>query len=144
MFTRQRGVGKSCSPPKMHSSSHSYNLHIEDKGGARLYQGGSCNNGEHNASRQMHKQQDQRGVGKSCSPQKATTLVDVFLFMFLQHAQKRQWWEQDYTKTRTITMANTMQQRKHVNNKTKRGVGMSCSPLEAMAMVDVFFLVLLL
>jgi hypothetical protein len=91
----------------------------------------------------QHKCVNNKTKGKFCSPQKEKVMVDVFLFTLLQHAQKRQQWEQNCSKTITTTMVNTMQQHKHVKNKTKRGVGKSCSPLEVMAMVDVFFLVLL-
>jgi len=43
--------------------------------------------------------------------------------------------EQDYTKIGLATMIDTTQQHKHANNKTRRGVGRSCSLLEVMAMV---------
>jgi hypothetical protein len=40
-------------------------------------------------------------------------------------------------------MANTKQQHKHANNKTKRAVGKPNSPPKAMAMVDMLLFTLL-
>jgi len=76
----------------MHSL-RSYNLDIEDKEGSQFTPRGGCSNGEHITSTQTNKQQDPRGVGKSCAPLEVKAMVDAFLFMFLQPTLKRQWGE---------------------------------------------------
>jgi hypothetical protein len=70
-------------------------------------------------------------------------MVDAFLLTILQPAHKRQWGKQDHTKGKVATIANTTHQHIHTNNKTKRGVDKSCSPSEAMVMVNVLLLVFL-
>ncbi len=73
-------------------------------------------------------------------------MVDVFLFTLLQHAQKRQRWEQDRngngqcalpyvvtcTRQHIGTRPNKRRATENANKKTKkpkvRGVGRSCSP----------------
>jgi hypothetical protein len=64
----------------------------DNEGGARLNQIGSYNNDElnndkHNVATQTHKQQDQRGVGKSYSPLEVMVMVDTLL-VFMQPAHE--------------------------------------------------------
>jgi hypothetical protein len=67
----------------------SCDLDIKDnEGGARLNQMGSYSNDKHNVTMQTHKQQDQRGVGKSYSPLKVMEMVDTLLLVFMQLAHK--------------------------------------------------------
>jgi hypothetical protein len=98
---------------------------------------------------QHNKQQDQGAggwgveVGKFCSLLEAMVMVATLLFMFLQLAHRRQGGELDYTKGGVAMMVNTMHQHKCANNKTKRGLGRSCSPPTVIAMVYVFFFMFL-
>lgn len=79
----------------------------------------------------------------SCAPLEVKAMVDAFLFMFLQPTLKGQWGEWgDKTATKG-ELQRWPTQCNNINNKARKGVGKSCSPLEVMVMVDSLLVVLL-